>query len=52
MAPITHQPGEGGSQSSRMTGASSNSPPAKTQQQRKHQLVHCDVANAATENMT
>jgi len=33
-------------------GASSNTPPAETQQQRRHHLVHCDGANAGTENMS
>jgi hypothetical protein len=35
-----------------MTVASSNVPLGKTQQQRRHQLVHCDAAIVATENMT
>jgi len=33
-----------------MTGASFNAPPAGTQQQRRHQLVHRVAAIAATEN--
>ena len=52
MAPQTPQQGEGGTESSRMTGTSSNTPPAETQLQRRHHLVHRDAANAATENMT
>jgi len=51
MAPQTSQPDASGSESSRTTGASSVAPPAEAQQQRRHQLVHCDAANAATANM-
>jgi len=51
MAPQPLQPGGIQSEPSRTTGASSNEPLAKTQQQRRHQLVHCDAAIAATENM-
>jgi hypothetical protein len=35
-----------------MTGASRNAPLGETQQQRKHQLVHCEAAIVATEIMT
>jgi len=35
-----------------LTGASSNPPPAVTQQHHRHQLVHRDAANAASEHMT
>jgi len=51
MAPQTPQPDVIQSESSRTTGASSNAPLAETQQQRRHQLVHCDAATAATENI-
>jgi len=51
MAPETLQPGALGAESSRTTGAWSNTPPVETQQQRRHQLVHCDAAIVATENM-
>jgi len=50
MAPQTPQPGVIPSKLSRMMGASSNAPLAETQQQCRHQLVHCDSAIAATEN--
>jgi len=52
MAPQTHQQGEGGTESSRTMGISSNTPPAETQLQCRHHFVHCDAANAATRNMT
>jgi len=39
-------------ESSRMTGASLDSPLAAAQQQSRHQLVHCDAKIAVTENMT
>jgi len=35
-----------------MTGTSTNPPPAETRLQCRHHLVHCDTANATTENMT
>jgi hypothetical protein len=35
-----------------LPGASSNTAVIGTQQARRHQLVHCDAANAATKNMT
>jgi hypothetical protein len=34
-----------------MVGASSNAPLAETELQSRHQLVHCNAAIAATENM-
>jgi len=52
IAPQKPQEDASGSELSRMTGASSNDHPAETQQQHRHQLVHQDAANAATENMT
>ena len=52
MAPQTGLQGESGTESSRTTGASSNTPPAETQLQHRHHLVHRNVANPATENMT
>ena len=39
-------------ESTRMSGALHNAPPRETQQQRRHQLVHRNAANVATENMT
>jgi len=52
MAQQTPLQGECGTESSRMMGASSNTPPAGTQLQRIHHSVHCDAANAATNNVT
>jgi hypothetical protein len=52
MAPEKLPPGVIGAESSRMTGASRNAPLSNAQQQRRHQLVHCDTAIVATENMT
>jgi len=52
MAPQTPQQGESGTESTRMTGTSSNMPTIETQQQCRHHLVDCDSAYAATENMT
>jgi len=48
MAAHTPQQGERETESSRTTGTSSIMPPAKTQPQPKHDLVHRDAANAAT----
>jgi len=48
----TPQKGASGSESSRMTGALSNTPPAEAQLQRGWQLVHPGTANTATEKMT
>jgi len=52
MATQTPQTSESGSNSSEMTGASSNPLLEGTQQQRRHQLVHREAANVATENLT
>ena len=52
MAPQPPLQGESGTESSRMMGASSNTPPTETQLQRRHHSVHRDAGNAATENMT
>jgi len=46
------QPGESGSDSSQLPGATSNALLIGTEQKRRHQLVHRDATNAATENMT
>jgi len=51
MAPQTPHPSVIQSESSRTAGASSNTPLAETQLERRHQLVHHDAAIAATENM-
>jgi len=52
MVPRTLLRGESGTELSGTTGASSNTPPAETQLQCWHRLVHRDTANAATRNMT
>jgi len=52
MDPQTPQPGASGSESSRTTGTTSIAPPAESQQQRRHHLVHWVCSNAATANMT
>jgi len=52
MAPQTPQQVEHGTESSRTTGASANTPLTETQLQRRHDLAHRDAANAATENTT
>jgi len=52
MAPQTHQPGDSGSESSRLMESSSNSLLADTQPPRRHQVVHRDNDNSATEYMT
>jgi len=52
MTPQTPQQGASGSESSRTTGDSSNTPPAETQPQHRHQVVQDDTDNAATEYMT
>jgi len=46
------QPGRSWSESSPLVGASSNMSLIGTQQERRHQLVHCNAANAVTKNMT
>jgi len=35
-----------------LAGATSNTEILGTQQERRHKLVHCDAANAATKHMT
>ena len=52
MAPLTPQRSKSGTESSRMMGVSSITPPSLTHLQIKHNLVHRYSANAATENMT
>ena len=46
------QPGPSRSKSSRLAGTLSNTSLIGTQQERRHQLLHRDAANAATKNMT
>jgi hypothetical protein len=46
------QPGPSGSKSTRLAGTVSNTPVIGTQQEPKHQLVHCNAANTATKHMT
>jgi len=46
------QTGESGSELSETTGASFNASLESTQQQRRHQAVHLEAANVATQNMT
>jgi len=46
------QPGPSGFESSWLAGALTNSSLIGTQHERRHQLVYCDAANAATRNMT
>jgi len=45
-------PGESGSNTGRLVGATSNMEILGTQQDCRHKLVHRDVANAATKHMT
>jgi len=45
-------PGESGSNTGRLVGATSNTEILGTQQERRHKLVHCDAANVATKHMT
>jgi len=52
MATEISEHGESASETSRSTGAASNEGLAGTHQQRRHQLVHQEAANAATDNMT
>jgi len=52
MAPETLLLGAIAAESSRITGTSLNAPLGETQQQRRHQLVHCDAAIVAIENMS
>ena len=52
MATQALQQGQSVTESSRTRAISSDTPPAETQLQRRHHLVHHDAANAATKNMT
>jgi len=52
MAPQRYLQGERETELSRTTGTSSNTPPAETQPQWRHHLVHSNAANAAPDNMT
>jgi len=45
-------PGESGSNTGRLAGATSNTEILGTQQERRHKLVHRDAADAATKHMT
>jgi len=45
-------PGESGSNTGRLAGGTSNTEILATQQDRRHELVHRDAANAATKHMT
>jgi len=45
-------PGESRSITGRLAGATSNTRILGIQQERRHKLVHCDAANAATKHMT
>jgi hypothetical protein len=45
-------PGESGSNTSRLAGATSNTKILGTQQERRHKLLHRDAANVATIHMT
>jgi hypothetical protein len=45
-------PGESGSNTGRLVGATSNTDILRTQQQCRHKLVHGDTANTATKHMT
>jgi hypothetical protein len=45
-------PGESGSNTGRLAGATSNPDMLGTQQERKHKLVHRNAANVATTHMT
>jgi hypothetical protein len=45
-------PGESGSNTGRLAGATSNTEILGTQQERRHKLVHRDAANVATNHMT
>jgi hypothetical protein len=46
------QPGASGSKSGQLAGASSNTSLIGTQQECRHQSVHCEAADAATKHMT
>jgi len=45
-------PGESGSNTGRLAGATSNTEMLGTQQERRHKLVHRDAADATTKHMT
>jgi hypothetical protein len=45
-------PGESGSNTGRLAGATSHTEIVGTQPERRHKLVHCDAAYAATNLMT
>jgi len=45
-------PGESGSNTGRLPGATSNTEILGTQQERRHKLVHHDAADAASKHMT
>jgi hypothetical protein len=45
-------PGESGSNTGRLAGATSNTEILATQQELRHKLVHRDAANVATNHMT
>jgi len=45
-------PGESGSNTGRLAGATSNTEILGTQQERRYKLVHRDTADAATKHMT
>jgi hypothetical protein len=45
-------PGERGSNTGRLAGATSNTDNHSTQQERRHKVVNTDAANAATKHMT
>jgi len=45
-------PGESGSNTGRLAGATSNTEILGTQQERRHKLVHHEAADAATKHMT
>jgi len=48
----TPPPGESGSNTCRLVGATTNTDILGTQQERRHKLIHRDTANAATKRMT
>jgi hypothetical protein len=45
-------PGESGSNTGRLAGATTNADILHTQQEHKHKLLHRDAADAATKHMT
>jgi len=52
MATPTPQQGENSTEPGGSTGIAPNTSLSGTQQERRHQLVHRNAANAATKNMT